>query len=215
MDFVVTLASSPQSTDLMAAPEGRRKDVPESEIIDTLKKLQIHRDEWEPCEASRQLKYPRGTLIGWRNKYSDPSLSKDPAPLIPRNRLGAAGAGRKRKVPDYESSVLDYYTKGIRQNGKVTNQYIFSYCRTKPELIINSDGAQNVWSPAAAKRDGTTSPEPAIQHTSDLSCPEISEDTGSEQGTGQTTAGNSGCSEAVGVVDLVEDNSNSGGETRQ
>ncbi|GMF51503.1 unnamed protein product [Phytophthora fragariaefolia] len=232
MDFVVTPGSSPQSADLMAEPQGRI-DVPESEIIKALNKWQTHRDEWGPCEASQHLKYPRGTLIGWRNKYSDPSLTKDPAPHRPANRLRTAGAGRKRKVPDYENSVLDYYTECIRQDGKVTNQDILSYCHTKPEFILKSDGAQNVWvslvmarnkdivvppqdvdvaeSPAAAGQDGTTAPEPAIQQTSDISCPEKGEDIVGEQGTRQTAAGNSARNEAADAVNLVEGNSNSGG----
>ncbi|OWZ21193.1 hypothetical protein PHMEG_0004286 [Phytophthora megakarya] len=122
-----------------------RKDVSESEIIEVLTTWRIYRKEWGPSEASRQLKRPKGTLIGWRNLDPDPNLTKIPAPLRPANRLRAPGAGKKCKVLEYESSVLDYYEQCLRQDGKVSNADILSYCRTKPEFNLKSPGAQQVW----------------------------------------------------------------------
>ncbi|ETP10604.1 hypothetical protein F441_13777 [Phytophthora nicotianae CJ01A1] len=100
-----------------------------------------------PTEASRKLGYPKGTLIGWRDQYSDRTLSKGPAPLRPANRLRAPGGGRKRKTLDCEGSVREYYAKSLRQDGRVRNADILAYCRTKKEFTgkVKSNGAQAVW----------------------------------------------------------------------
>ncbi|ETI40835.1 hypothetical protein F443_13848 [Phytophthora nicotianae P1569] len=100
-----------------------------------------------PTEASRKLGYPKGTLIEWRDQYSDRTLSKDPAPLRPANRLRAPGGGRKRKALDCEGSVREYYAKSLRQDGRVRNADILAYCRTKKEFTgkVKSNGAQAVW----------------------------------------------------------------------
>ncbi|ETP38802.1 hypothetical protein F442_13685 [Phytophthora nicotianae P10297] len=123
------------------------KDVSEVDIIKALKTWQCNREQWGPTEASRKLGYPKGTLIGWRDQYSDRTLSKDPAPLRPANRLRAPGGGRKRKALDCEGSVREYYAKSLRQDGRVRNADILAYCRTKKEFTgkVKSNGAQAVW----------------------------------------------------------------------
>ncbi|KAG1688297.1 hypothetical protein DVH05_003836 [Phytophthora capsici] len=73
--FVVTALSPLHRIGLAAMTEKTtkrvHKDAPEADIIKALKTWQSHREQWGSMEASRKLGYPKGTLIGWRIKYSD------------------------------------------------------------------------------------------------------------------------------------------------
>ncbi|KAL3667711.1 hypothetical protein V7S43_007264 [Phytophthora oleae] len=88
----------------------------------------------------------RVTLTGWRDKYSDATLStiKDPRDCQGRSR--EKGGGRKRKMEEFELDAIGYLDERLSEGVNVTHALMLQHSRTKyPAFGLKEGKAQRSW----------------------------------------------------------------------
>ncbi|ETM00862.1 hypothetical protein L917_02468 [Phytophthora nicotianae] len=92
--------------------------------------------EWAVKDAVQNLNVKKGTLIGWRNQYSDPQLKHIRVPPDVGNRIREKGGGRKHRTTSYEFDVQSFYDNCAREGEIPSHASILSYCQNIPEFAI-------------------------------------------------------------------------------
>jgi hypothetical protein len=112
--------------------------------VEKLKRWQQNKD-WSLSDAARALSVKPNTLLGWREKLSNPDLSfiKDPSTI--RGRYRRTGGGRPHKVASYESRVVEFYDNCLRNGGIVTPDTLKTYCKNIEEFDALPPKTQASW----------------------------------------------------------------------
>ncbi|ETM98751.1 hypothetical protein PPTG_19312 [Phytophthora nicotianae INRA-310] len=125
-------------------PKRTTHQVPVAEKIAKLRTWQKY-PEWAVKGAVQNRNVKRGTLIGWRNQYSDPQLKHIRVPPDVGNRIREKGGGRKHRTTSYEFDVLSFYDNCAREGEIPSHASILSYCQNIPEFALKKDKSQHSW----------------------------------------------------------------------